>query len=143
MMNEGGRGQLAGHLADLAQRVGDEEAIPDTLPCRPIPLLAGRITLVLVVPSHVLFGMGIAEPIVRQLRATGETAWALGFVRHGYPSKTKAPGTKKHRRRLSKMNGYAVIHDNSVSAKTENIYAIFLTLDGVPRRMADSGGLHT
>jgi hypothetical protein len=98
-----GGSQSALSLADLAQRMGGDVTVTDTLPRFAVTFLAGRVTVVFVVPSHLQLLMFLAETSVRQFGTAGVTAWALGFIRHDLPSRHKAPPALKAPRAFIKM----------------------------------------
>ena len=65
MMYFRGLGDLVSPLAPLTEKVGSNVTVTYPFPCSPIPLLDGRISVVLFIASCFLFGVFITELPVR------------------------------------------------------------------------------
>lgn len=88
--------------AFLAQWMGSYVAVTNPFPCPPIPFLAGRVTLMLIVMRRNNLLVLLAVPPVCQLRAAGIGTGTLWFIWHNQfyllPGRKKAPAVQSLQR---------------------------------------------
>lgn len=86
VVNLFGLSQNALFVALLAEGVGRNEPIPDTLPGPAVAAANGWAAVVLFIPFGFQLGVFLAEPTFGQLRAAWVRAGPLGFLGHGITS---------------------------------------------------------